>query len=156
MLSETGIETRTYAGASPAHVICDLTDREALDLVVVGSPHRGAIGRALIGSVAEALLHGAGAPVLLAPRGYALGDHGAPGRIAVAFDTTPESKVALRHAESLALTTGAFLEVLTVWPHRASPRTPWWKVARRGSSRMRSSKRRSPTSTRGSKLTRVD
>jgi nucleotide-binding universal stress UspA family protein len=67
MLPGAKVDARSYAGASPAHVLCDLTDKEALDLVVVGSPHRGAIGRALIGSVAEALVHGAGAPVVLAP-----------------------------------------------------------------------------------------
>lgn len=113
-LSGMDVETRCYAGASPAHVLCDLTEKEDLDLVVVGSPHRGAIGRALIGSVADALVHGGRAPIVLAPRGYGEGGHAAPRTIAVAYDTTPDSDAALRHAESLALSCGASLEVLTV------------------------------------------
>lgn len=107
-------EVRTYVGASPAHVLCDLTEKEDFDLVVVGSPHRGVIGRALIGSVAEALLHGARAPVAVAPRGLSDGDHGQPRRIAVAYDTTPESEAAVRCADGLVSATGASLEVLTV------------------------------------------
>jgi nucleotide-binding universal stress UspA family protein len=108
------VDTRAYAGASPAHILCDLTEREDFDLAVVGSPHRGAIGRALIGSVGEALLHGSRIPVVLAPRGYAGADHAPPRRIAVAYDTTPESDAALQHAEAMALDMGAALEVLTV------------------------------------------
>lgn len=113
-LQGTKVEPRAYAGASPAHVLCDLTEREDFDLAVVGSPHRSVIGRALIGSVGEALLHGSRVPVVLAPRGYAGGDHAPPRRIAVAYDTTPESDAAMRHAEAMALATGAGLEVLTV------------------------------------------
>lgn len=113
-----GIETevRSYVGASPAHVLCDLAEKEDPDLVVVGSPHRGALGRALIGSVAEALLHGAPVPIVLAPREYAKEDHDSLRTIAVAYDGTPESDAALRQAEGLALSAGASLEVLTVAP----------------------------------------
>lgn len=64
--------------------------------------------------MAEALLHGARAPIILAPRGYANGDHASPRTIAAAYDATPESDAALRSAEGLALSTGASLEVLTV------------------------------------------
>lgn len=114
VLDGTRAELRAYAGASPAHVLCDLTEREDFDLTVVGSPHRSVIGRALIGSVAEALLHGSRVPVVLTPRGYADADRGPPRRIGVAYDTSPESDAALRYAEGAALATGAALEVLTV------------------------------------------
>ncbi len=107
-------EVRTYVGASPAHVLCDLAEDGDLDLVIVGSPHRGALGRALIGSVAEALLHGARVPVVLAPRDYAKASHDSPRRIAVAYDGTAESDAALHRAEGLALACGASLDVLTV------------------------------------------
>jgi nucleotide-binding universal stress UspA family protein len=113
-LGGTKHDFRAYAGASPAHVLCDLTEREDFDLAVVGSPHRSAIGRALIGSVAEALLHGSRVPVVVATRGYAGKNHGPPRRIAVAYDTTPESEAALRHAEATAIVAGADLELLTV------------------------------------------
>jgi nucleotide-binding universal stress UspA family protein len=107
-------EVRSYVGASPAHVLCDLAENEDFDLVVVGSAHRGALGRALIGSVAQALLHGARTPIVLAPRDYAREDHDPLRTIAVACDGTPESDAALRQAEGLALAAGASLEVLTV------------------------------------------
>jgi nucleotide-binding universal stress UspA family protein len=106
-------EVRSYVGASPAHVLCDLAEK-GFDLVVVGSPHRGTIGRALIGSVAEALLHGAPVPIALAPRDYAQGAHDSLRAIAVGYDGTPESAEALHQAERLALATGASLDVLTV------------------------------------------
>lgn len=107
-------EVRSYAGASPAHVLCDLAEGEDFDLVVVGSPHRGVLGRALIGSVAQALLHGSRIPIVLAPRNYADEGHESLDTIAVACDGTPESDAALRQAEGLALAAGASLEVLTV------------------------------------------
>jgi nucleotide-binding universal stress UspA family protein len=107
-------EVRTYVGASPAHVLCDLAEDTEFDLVIVGSPHRGTLGRALIGSVAEALLHGARVPIVLAPRDYAKEFHDSLQAIAVAYDGTAESGRALRLAESLALANGASLEVLTV------------------------------------------
>jgi nucleotide-binding universal stress UspA family protein len=53
------VETRVSGGGSPAWVMTHLAEEEDIDTIVVGSPHRGAIGRALIESVAESLLHGA-------------------------------------------------------------------------------------------------
>ena len=108
------VETRGFGGGSPAGVMTDLAEVEQIDLVVVGSPHRGAIGRALIGSVAESLLHGAPCPVVVAPRGYAERRHDPPRRVAVAYDGTPEAKAALRHAETTATPSAAAIEVLTV------------------------------------------
>lgn len=111
-----GLETevRTYVGASPAHVLCDLAEDGDLDLVIVGSPHRGTLGRVLIGSVAESLLHGARVPIVLAPRDYAKASQDPLRAIAVAYDGSAESDRALREAEGLALASGASLEVLTV------------------------------------------
>lgn len=108
------VETRAYGGGSPAGVINDLAESEHIDAVVVGSPHRGPLGRALIGSVAEGLLHGAPCAVSTAPRGYADSEHRPFETVAVAFDGTSEAKLALAHAERLAARTGAGLRVLTV------------------------------------------
>lgn len=113
-LGNPAAEVRHYVGASPSHVLCDLAESGEFDFVVVGSPHRGVLGRALIGSVAEALLHGSLAPVALAPRDYATTSPETLRTIAVAFDATPEGNVALRQAEALALATGASLQVMTV------------------------------------------
>jgi len=113
-LEGLAVETRAFGGGSPAGVMTSIAEDEEIDLVVVGSPHRGAIGRVLIGSVADNLLHGAPCPVAVAPRGYAGERHEALRRIAVAFDGTPESEAALHAAEALAARGSATLELLTV------------------------------------------
>lgn len=113
-LGELEVETRAFGGGSPAGVINDLAEQEKLGTIVVGSPHRGAIGRVLIGSVADGLLHGAPCEVMVAPRGYAAEAHGPFRTIAVAYDDTPESKAALKRAEEIALDCRATIVVYTV------------------------------------------
>jgi len=116
------VETRAFGGGSPAEVMTDIAEAEEIDLIVVGSPHRGAIGRVLIGSVADNLLHGAPCPVAVAPSGYSAEDHEALRKIAVAFDGTPESKAALHAAEAFAARGNSSIEVLTaVAPPAAVP-----------------------------------
>jgi nucleotide-binding universal stress UspA family protein len=108
------VETRSFDRGTPAGVISDLAERERVDTIVVGSPHRGAIGRVLIGSVADGLLHGAPCEVLTAPRGYADEEHGPFRTIAVAYDDTTEAKAALHRAEAIALACRATITVYTV------------------------------------------
>ena len=95
-------------------MINDLAEREGITTIVVGSPHRGPIGRALIGSVATGLLHGAPCAVITAPRGYADAEHETFGTIAVAYDGTAESKLALTEGQRLTRACGGALRVLTV------------------------------------------
>jgi nucleotide-binding universal stress UspA family protein len=108
------VETRAYGGASPTAILTVLAEEERFDAIVVGSPHRGAVGRALIGSVGRSLLNGAPCDVFIAPKGYA--EQGQPSfrTIAVAYDGTPEAKVALRRAEGLAFLSNAIVKVMTV------------------------------------------
>lgn len=115
VLAGLEVETRAFGGGSPAWVMSNYAESGEADLIVVGSPHRGSLGRVFLGSVATSLLHGSACPVAVAPRGYAKRDHGLPIRlIAVAFDGTHESKIALRRAEAVALAKGASLRLLTV------------------------------------------
>lgn len=114
LLGGVEVETRAFGGGTPAGVINDLAEREKVETIVVGSPHRGPIGRALIGSVADGLLHGAPCEVTVAPRGYAGEEHGPFRTIAVAYDDTPESKAALRRAEEIARACRATIVVYTV------------------------------------------
>lgn len=107
-------KSTVYVGASPARVLTEAAEREDADLVVVGSPHRGPVGRALVGSVAERLLHGASCAVAVAPRGFAASRHAAPSVVALAYDGSSDSKIALRRAEALARAAGATLRVLYV------------------------------------------
>ncbi|MGV1050026.1 MAG: universal stress protein [Solirubrobacterales bacterium] len=113
-LSGVEVETHAYGGGSPAGILTTLAEREELDAIVVGSPHRGAFGRVLAGSVATSLLNGAPTDVAIAPRGYARARHEPLGEIAVGYDGAPESQLALRRAEAWAARSGAGLELITV------------------------------------------
>ncbi len=97
------VETLAFGGGTPAGVINNLAEREGYASIVVGSPHRGPVGRTLIGSVANGLLHGAPCEVIVAPRGFASEEDWPFRTIAVAYDETPEAKAALRRAEAIAL-----------------------------------------------------
>lgn len=108
------VETRAFGGGTAAGVIDDLAEKEEIDTIVVGSPHRGPVGRTVIGSVADGLLHGAPCEVILAPRGYADEEHGPFRTIAIAYDDTDEAKAALKRAETIALACRATIVVFTV------------------------------------------
>lgn len=105
------IETRTVRADRPAEVLADIGRDERRDLIVVGSPHRGLLGRALLGSVARSLIHTATIPVAVAPRGFA---DGALRRLVVGFDGSPEARAALEWAELIAGANQAELDVFTV------------------------------------------
>jgi len=108
------VETRAFGGGSPAGIIDNILNRESFDAVVVGSPHRGPVGRVLIGSVAASLLSGSPTAVAVAPVDYAKQEHEGLQTVAVGFDGTPESRLALQRAEDIAQRSAARLEVLTV------------------------------------------
>ena len=114
VLAGVNVQTRAFGGGSAAGILTDIAERESLDAIVIGASHRGALGRALLGSVGRGLLHGAPCPVAVAPSGYAKSGHGPFGRIAVAYDGTPEAKLALDRARELAEAHHATLRVLTV------------------------------------------
>jgi K+-sensing histidine kinase KdpD len=61
---------RTVVSTSPARGLAELAEEEGVEAVVVGSTHRGPVGRVMSGSTAERLLHGSGCPVAVALRGY--------------------------------------------------------------------------------------
>lgn len=97
---------------APSLGLVGLAEREDAGTLVVGSPHRGRVGRALLGSVAHHVVHHAPCEVVVAPRDYANREHHRIAKIAVAFDGTPESRTALHRAEALARDTGASLHVI--------------------------------------------
>jgi len=108
------VETRAFGGGTPAGVLTDIAESEDCDLLVVGSPHRGPIGRALIGSTAGSLLAGAPCALVVAPRAYAAERHEPFELIGVAYDGTSEARAALRRAERAAVAFGARLRLMTV------------------------------------------
>ncbi len=113
-LSEIEVETRAYVGGSPAGVLTDLAEAEDIDMIVIGSSHRGTIGRVVLGSVAESLLSGAPVDVVVAPAGYARAHHDPPRDIVVGYDGAPEARAALERAEALATGSNARIKLVTV------------------------------------------
>jgi len=82
------------------------------DLLVVGSAHRGTVGRVLLGDDAQAALDGASCAVAVAPRGGLRAD--AWRTIAVGDDGSAESAVALSSARRLAARLGATVRACAV------------------------------------------
>ena len=95
-------EFRTVASTSPAHGLADFAEKEGAETVVVGSTHRGAVGRVMSGSTAERLLHGTSCPVAMAPRGYRRHRTEPMRAIGAAFTDTPEGHEAVRVAADIA------------------------------------------------------
>ena len=147
-LAGLGVETRAFGGGTPGGVCTVVAeDGVIIDLLVVGSPHRGLIGRALIGSVADSLLPRRPLAVVVAPRGYASESHDPLRLIAVAYDGTPEARAALHRAEAIAPAVGARIRVLTVVAPPVAVGVAGY-VPPSHPTRRRSSKRRCALSTR--------
>jgi nucleotide-binding universal stress UspA family protein len=106
------VETEAVAGPSAARVLHDCAEARGAGLLVVGSTHRGKVGRIALGSTADRLLHGATCPVAVAPRGFAERMRGID-RVGVAFVDTEEGREALRAAATLAAACGAELHAAT-------------------------------------------
>jgi nucleotide-binding universal stress UspA family protein len=84
------VEVRSIAASSARRALHELAEREHVDLIVVGSTGRSRLGRTLPGTTADRLLHGAGCPVAVAPRGYAHKQSPALQRIGAAFCADPD------------------------------------------------------------------
>ena len=103
-------------GSSAAAGLHRLAETVPADIVVAGSSHRGEVGRMLIGSTAARLLNGAACPVGAAPRGFARSEHRLVRDVGLAYDGSPESRVALEGAATLAAEHDAAVHVFTVVP----------------------------------------
>ncbi len=111
-LGEEPLETVVIGVLSPARALIESAGAQHAGTLVVGSTRHSRIGRALLGSTAEQILHRAPCEVVVAPRGYAVARHESLAKVAVAVDGSLESKMALTRAEDLAPQAGASLEVL--------------------------------------------
>lgn len=99
--------------SDPADGLRKLAVERHAQMLVVGSSHRGPVGRIFPGSVSRRLLHGAPCPLAIAPRGYA-GEANALTAVAVGFDGSDSADQAVRAAADLALNAGATLRVIAV------------------------------------------
>jgi len=108
------VTPQTVAELRPAKALQAIATSEGASLIVIGSSHRGGVGRVLAGTTAERLLHGSSCPVAVAPTGFhAAGDHDIE-TVAVAYDRSDEAKAALLAATAIAPALGARLRVVEV------------------------------------------
>lgn len=106
---------RTATGE--AHVaLADIAREVDADLIVLGSTHRGKLGRVLPGSVGEHLLQSSPCAVAVAPKGYAQHRHPPIALVGVGYDASQEASVARREAEALARRFDAQLRLIGVAP----------------------------------------
>jgi nucleotide-binding universal stress UspA family protein len=114
-LGSDGVATQAIADPSPAHALHTLAELDDASLIVVGSTHRGPIGRVLAGTIAERLLHGAPCPVAVVPHGYRTRANAPIRTIGVGYDGSEESQAALNAACEVARRLGAELRVVGVF-----------------------------------------
>jgi nucleotide-binding universal stress UspA family protein len=122
-LAPGDIERHTVAGGPGADGLRDIAVAETADLIVIGSTHRGPIGRVLPGRTALRLLHDTPCPVAIAPKELVGGTAG-NGDVAVAFDDTRDGRRALAVAAALASQAGAAIRLITVLEPLASDQAP--------------------------------
>jgi nucleotide-binding universal stress UspA family protein len=109
-----GAEPEAIPSSSPARGLHDLAEETGADLIVVGSSRHSSAHQVLAGNVGLGLLHGSPCAVAIAPRGYRQRAGDTIRTIAVGFDGSEESSVALRDALELARETQANLKILAV------------------------------------------
>jgi nucleotide-binding universal stress UspA family protein len=108
------VHTRVVVARSAAQGLHQLAESERAAALIVGSSHRGPVGRVLAGSVAERLLHGAPCPVAVAPAGFRERPDRGLRIVGCAFDGSDEARLAAQHAAYLARRARAKLLLLAV------------------------------------------
>lgn len=103
MLAGLDPRSRAVVDQSVGLGLLELSRAEEAILLVFGSSHRGSVGRTLIGSAVESVLHDVAAAVAVAPLGYSERPAApTPTDIGVAYDGSIESRAALETAVGLA------------------------------------------------------
>jgi nucleotide-binding universal stress UspA family protein len=117
------VDVRPVDG-SPARAITEVIEELRPGLVVVGSTHRGGVGRVMASSTAEKVIHGCAAPVAVVPHQHEMPSGGVR-LIAAGFEATDEGRTALRVAAALARATGAkLLATMVLDPKHAEDQAP--------------------------------
>ena len=113
-LSGLATEARPIESSSPARGLHEIAEEEGASLIVVGSTHRGPVGRVVLGSVGEVLLAGSPTAVAVAPKGFASDAPSSVTTVGAGFNASPEGHIALRAAAALAASAGAKLRAIAV------------------------------------------
>ncbi len=110
-LGDQPFSTSVVAGGHETSGLKEIAGAAGADVIVVGSTHRGRLGRVMPGSVGERVLNNAPCAVAVAPLGLA--EEGLRlEQIAVAYDGSRQASVALSFAIELARRSGASLRIL--------------------------------------------
>ncbi len=109
--AEAGLQPhiRWRGATSVGRGLHEIAEMIGADLLVVGSSHRGLLGRVRLADDTRAALNGAPCAIAVAPAGYRTGPAPLMREIGVGYDGSPESEEALALARTLARETGAKL-----------------------------------------------
>lgn len=121
LLGDTPFRFRIVGGVSAPRALTEVALDEEADVIVLGSTHRGGLGRVLPGSVGERLLHGAPCAVLVAPVGFSKRNKLEIETIAVGYDGRAQGSHARDVAARLAEELGATLTQITVGEAEGDP-----------------------------------
>ena len=100
-----GVEPASIDSSSPARGLHDLAAeycKYGAGVLAIGSTHRGAIGRVVLGSVGEVLVSGCPCPITVAPKGFAQHVPAAIKKVVAGFDGTLEARQAVLEADRVA------------------------------------------------------
>jgi nucleotide-binding universal stress UspA family protein len=140
ILGKRRFDARVLEGLPAARGLIELAEHEDADLVVVGSTHRGRLGRVFPGSVGAQLLHGSPCPVVVTPRGFREASPPVHGVVGVAYDGGPEAELALAEAVDLARLLGVRVRLIGVRSEVEQPGAPgreeWAETLARGLDRL--------------------
>jgi nucleotide-binding universal stress UspA family protein len=112
LLSGVSVDMHELEAASPTEGLQREAERVGAHAIVVGSTHRGPVGRVYPGSVGENLLHGSPCAVAVAPAGYAAEPPERLAVIAAAYDESPPARAAVDEAVRLASAAQASVRVV--------------------------------------------
>jgi nucleotide-binding universal stress UspA family protein len=121
ILGETPFRIRIVGGVAAPRALIEVAADERADVIVLGSTHRGGLGRVLPGSVGERLLHGAPCAVLVAPAGFAARGRLEIDSIGVGYDGREQAGHAREVASRLATELGAEVTTITVAEDEGDP-----------------------------------
>jgi nucleotide-binding universal stress UspA family protein len=109
--------------SSSGRGLAEITEEQDGRLIVIGSAPGGTAPHIRLGSTADQLLHGGGAPVTVVPEGYAARGVGSLDRISVAYEHSVDSDVALVATRQVVGRTQLPVRLLTLvqYPPRLLP-----------------------------------
>ena len=110
---ELSVTTHRLEGRSVSAALSRGCLATSARVLVLGSAPDGPLGRVVIGSTTEPLLHSADRPLAIAPRGYRAGRDTRVGRISCAFPGTADAEDLLIAADGLRAEIGGRLRILT-------------------------------------------